>query len=283
MAQVLKSVKIKSYSKINLSLRILDKLKSGMHNIETNSTLINIYDELTIKINKKDETVFKGRFKEKVNSKKNSILLSLKLLRKMKLIKDNYKVIIKKNIPVFSGLGGGTSNAYSILKYFLKNKVNQRLIGEFEKKIGSDFRLFQYKHSVQQKLKKVSKSDNRLNLNLIIVYPHINCKTASIYKMVNKFSKASINRYLKKMNSNKFIEMLIKDKNDLQELVEKKYPSVLKLINTIHSQNGCIISRMTGSGSACFGVFKSKKTAKQASNKLKKIYPKYWCVTTKTI
>ena len=111
MAQVLKSVKIKSYSKINLSLRILNKLKSGMHNIETNSTLINIYDELTIKINKKDETVFKGRFKEKVNSKKNSILLSLKLLRKMKLIKDNYKVIIKKNIPVFSGLGGGTSNA----------------------------------------------------------------------------------------------------------------------------------------------------------------------------
>ena len=74
------------------------------------------------------------------------------------------------------------------------------------------------------------------------------------------------------MNSNKFIEMLIKDKNDLQELVEKKiYPSVLKLINTIHSQNGCIISRMTGSGSACFGVFKSKKTAKQASNKLKNI------------
>ena len=169
MAQVLKSVKIKSYSKINLSLRILNKLKSGMHNIETNSTLINIYDELTIKINKKDETVFKGRFKEKVNSKKNSILLSLKLLRKMKLIKDNYKVIIKKNIPVFSGLGGGTSNAYSILKYFLKNKVNQRLIGEFEKKIGSDFRLFQYKHSIQKKLKKVSKSDNRLNLNLIIV------------------------------------------------------------------------------------------------------------------
>ena len=87
--------------------------------------------------------------------------------------------------------------------------------------------------------------------------------------MVNKFSKASINRYLKKMNSNKFIEMLIKDKH-LQELVEKKYPSVLKLINTIHSQNGCIISRMTGSDQLVLGL-KSKKTAKQASNKLKDI------------
>ena len=98
--------------------------------------------------------------------------------------------------------------------------------------------------------------------------------------MVNKFSKASINRYLKKMNSNKFIEMLIKDKNDLQKLVEKN-TQCPKLINTIHS-NGCIISRMTGLDQLVLSL-KSKKTAKQASNKLKKIYPKYWCVTTKTI
>ena len=41
----------------------------------------------------------------------------------MKLIKDNYKVIIKKNIPVFSGLGGGTSNAYSILNILKKKKI----------------------------------------------------------------------------------------------------------------------------------------------------------------
>ena len=77
--------------------------------------------------------------------------------------------------------------------------------------------------------------------------------------------------------------MIKKDHNDLQKLVEKKYPKISQLILSIYRQEGCIFSRMTGSGSACFGVFKSKKTAKLAINNLKRKYPKYWCVITKTI
>ena len=41
-------MKIKSFSKINLTLRVLKKLKNGMHNIETNSTLVNLFDEINI-------------------------------------------------------------------------------------------------------------------------------------------------------------------------------------------------------------------------------------------
>ena len=40
---------------------------------------------------------------------------------------------------------------------------------------------------------------------------------------------------------------------------------------------------MTGSGSVCFGVFRTKKSAKLATNMAKKRFPKYWCVTTKSI
>ena len=54
---------IKSYSKINLTLKVLNKFKSGMHNIETNSVLINLFDEINIQKNKKDIIVFKGKFK----------------------------------------------------------------------------------------------------------------------------------------------------------------------------------------------------------------------------
>ena len=42
-------MRLKSYSKINLTLRVLKKLKSGLHDIETNSTLIDLYDEIDIK------------------------------------------------------------------------------------------------------------------------------------------------------------------------------------------------------------------------------------------
>ena len=63
-------MKLKSYSKINLSLRVLNKLKNGMHNIETNSTLVKLSDEIDIKKDKKDKIFFTGKFKDQINLKK---------------------------------------------------------------------------------------------------------------------------------------------------------------------------------------------------------------------
>ena len=69
----------------------------------------------------------------------------MKFLRKKKLISNYYSIKISKNIPVFGGLGGGTSNATSLLKYFLKKNINKKLLIELESLIGSDLKLFFYK------------------------------------------------------------------------------------------------------------------------------------------
>ena len=276
-------MKLKSYSKINLSLRVLNKLKNGMHNIETNSTLVELSDEIDIKKDKKDKIFFTGKFKDQINLKKNTVKDTLLLLKKNKVINGFYKITVKKNIPVHAGLGGGTSNSYSIAKYFLNNRLNEKMIRIFEEKIGSDFRLFLNKNSYQKKLKKVFKTKNSINSYVLIIFPYVKCETKKIYKMVNNFSLSSGNFYSKKINRDKFIKMIKKDHNDLQELVEKKYPKISQIILSIFDQVGCIFSRMTGSGSACYGVFKSKKTAQFAITKLKRKYPKYWCVVTKTI
>ena len=101
--------------------------------------------------------------------------------------------------------------------------------------------------------------------------------------MVENFRAPSRSNYLKKVNEIKFIANVKRDQNDLQTIVEKKYPKVSRLIKLLNKQKGCAFSRMTGSGSACYGVFKSKKTAKLAFINLKRKYPNYWCVITKTI
>ncbi len=276
-------MRIKSFSKLNLTLRVLNKLKNGMHNIETYSTLVNIFDEINIKKNIKDKIIFTGKFRSKINEKKNTIKDTLKILRKNKAINSFYRVSIKKNIPVFAGLGGGTSNAVSIAKYLLKNKINKRLIKELEKKIGSDFKLFLHNNSFQKNLNTVLKVKNKLQLPIIILFPYIDCKTKDIYKKVNSFSLSSGNPFVNKVNQDKFIKNIQTDRNDLQKIVEKKYFKISSLIKSIDKQKGCVFSRMTGSGSSCYGVFKSKKTAKIAMNSLKRKYPNYWCVITKTI
>ena len=274
---------IKSFSKINLTLRVLKKQKNRMHNIETNSVLINLFDEINIKKNKRDIIIFKGRFKDKVNFKKNSVSQTLQLLKKLRIIKNHYKIVVTKNIPVYAGLGGGTSNSVSIARYILKNNLNEKLIVNFEKKIGSDFRLFLNNSSFQKNLRKVLETKNNIYSFITLIFPNINCKTKDVYAEVKNFSSPSKGYSLKKIKKKAFIDIIKKDRNDLQKIVEKRYPKVSLLLKSIKKQEGCIFSRMTGSGSACYGVFKTKKTAELAMIKLKRKYPKYWCVVTKTI
>ena len=84
-------------------------------------------------------------------------------------------------------------------------------------------------------------------------------------------------------SKSRFIEFLINQNNDLQLVVEKKYPAIKTLNEEIGKKEGCYFSRMTGSGSACYGVFESEKVAKAALNGIKLKYPKYWSSVAKTI
>ncbi|MDC0450101.1 4-(cytidine 5'-diphospho)-2-C-methyl-D-erythritol kinase [Pelagibacteraceae bacterium] len=278
---------IKSYSKINLFLRVLKKNSGGLHDLQSSVILIDLYDEINIKriISKKDEIKFIGQFRKKINIKNNSITCSLFLLRKYGLVnkEDRYKITINKKIPVFAGLGGGTSNAIYLIKYFLKNNINKKLIKIFEKEIGSDFRLFLYKQSFQKSLKKVLKLKKRYNLNFILVYPSINCSTKQIYSKVKKFNLPLKNDLSKNRSKNKYLQFLQHETNDLQSIVEKQYPRIKKILNLIKLQKNCLFSRMTGSGSVCFGVFRDRKSANLSLRVIQKKLPNYSCIIAKSI
>ena len=81
----------------------------------------------------------------------------------------------------------------------------------------------------------------------------------------------------------KFINYISNDKNELQSIVEKKYPIIKKLLTDIGIEKGCYFSRMTGSGSVCYGLFNSESNAKKALNKVKTKHPKFWFSIAKTV
>tara|TARA_B100002051_G_scaffold275655_1_gene320434 strand:+ start:207 stop:1046 length:840 start_codon:yes stop_codon:yes gene_type:complete len=278
---------IKSYCKINLSLRVLNKLSNGFHNIQSNTFLLKLHDTISIKkINrKKDNIIFKGKFKKSVNKSKNSVLDALFLLRQNKVIpsQNNYKVIINKKVPVYSGLGGGTSNAAFLIKYFTKKDLSNFVLNNFEKKIGSDLRLFSNKQNFQESLKKVKKFKKKFNFYFILVYPYLKCSTKEIYSRVKNFSSPKIKDPTSIKSKNEFINFIKKEQNDLERISYSKFNVLRKIINCISIQKGCLFSRMTGSGSVCFGMFKNQKLAISGLRIIKKRFPRYWCVITKTI
>tara|TARA_A100001011_G_C14092553_1_gene749258 strand:- start:81 stop:920 length:840 start_codon:yes stop_codon:yes gene_type:complete len=278
---------IRSYAKLNLFLRVVKKLKNGFHNIQTNSVLIDLHDEINIKsiFGPKDIINFNGKFKKNIKKNKNTVIQILLLLRQNGLIKKDkkFKITIKKKIPVFSGLGGGTSNAIYILKYFIKKKLNDKLLKKIEKKIGTDSRLFIFKNSIQEDLFKVRENKQNLKMYFILFHPKFKCSTKEIYKKNRQFRKKINLSSLTFKSARYYVNFLKKEANDLQQVVIKKNKKIKNVLNLISKQQNCQFSRITGSGSICYGMFSNRKSAILGMKIIKKKFPSNWCVITKTI
>jgi 4-diphosphocytidyl-2-C-methyl-D-erythritol kinase len=286
-----KNFEIKSYCKINLSLKIIKKLKNGYHNISSLITFCDLYDVISIsKINTpKDRISFSGKFYKGIDEKVNTVTKVLELLREKNLIKNqSFKINIKKNIPHGSGLGGGSSNASNLLNYFnnkMRLKLKKNTMINLAKKIGSDVPISLEKKNtfLTGKTDRILRINKKFNLNLLIVYPNIICSTKKIYKNCRINSPGKYQSHFNKKNSRKLIGYLKNEKNDLEKIAVKIYPKIGKIINFIKFQKGCLFSRITGTGSACIGIFSNRSNTISAQKLIKLKYPKYWCVVSKTI
>ena len=287
----MKNSKIKSYCKINLSLRVLKKLNNGYHNIMSLITFCDLHDIISIsKIeNLKDKISFSGKFKKGINKKKNTITKVLALLRRNQLIENQaFKINVQKNIPHGSGLGGGSSNAAYLLNYFnskMKLKLNKKKIKKLASQIGFDvpINLERQNTFLTGKRGEILRLKQKFRLNLLIVYPNLICSTKKIYKRNKKISLSKLLSLSYIKDNKKLINLLKNENNDLEKAVVKIYPKVKKIIDYIKSQKGCYFSRITGSGSACIGIFSNMKNAIRVQKLIKLKYPKYWCAVSKTI
>ena len=287
----MKNFKIKSYCKINLSLRVIKKLNNNYHNIISLITFCNLHDIISIyKIkSSKDKISFSGRFKKGINKQSNTVTKILNLLRRSKFLENqNFKINIKKNIPHGSGLGGGSSNAADLLNYFnlkMKLKLSKKKLRQLASQIGFDvpINLERQNTLLTGKKDQILRLNKKFKLNLLIVYPNLICSTKEIYKKNKKISLSTPQFFFRVKSNKKLINFLKNENNDLEEAVIKIYPKVKKIIEYIKSIKGCYFSRITGSGSACIGIFSNMKNAIYAQKLIKLKYPNYWCVVSKTM
>lgn len=278
--------KINSYAKINLSLGVLGKLKNKLHRIESLVSFIDLHDEISIQqINKKKHKVFfYGRFSKNIPNK-NTISKLLELLDRQNFLKNKkYLIKIKKNIPLKSGMGGGSMNASSVLRYFVnKNKLllNTSQISQIANKIGSDVMLgIEKKNSILQGNRKLFRSNKKIGLYTIIIKPNFGYSTEKIYKNIKSFSKPALNKNKNKLFS---VSNIISLKNDLEKVAFKKYPFLANIKQNMLNLPKVKFVRMTGSGSSLLAYFNSKKASLNAAKLLKKKYKNYWCILSKTI
>ena len=126
-------------------------------------------------------------------------------MRKNKIIHKYYSVKVNKKIPVFAGLGGGTSNAATLLKYLTKKNLNQKTLSKITKEVGSDLRLFFHNQGYQKNLNSVIKLNKKLKFHFLLIFPKIKSSTKDVYSKVKNYSnlkKLSIGAVSRKISLN---------------------------------------------------------------------------------
>ncbi len=271
---------IKAPCKINLSLDITSKRDDGYHLIESLFHTINLYDIINIERSNEYNITTSGQFALEDETEENIVTKIFNHFKNNMGLNNNYSIHIEKNIPTGAGLGGGSSDAASIIKFFLSElniEINNSLIESFSK-FGADIPFFirggcAWVSGIGEKIKNY---DFTLPYNIILLYPNIHVSTKLAYSKFNKddFNKSDVFA-IKNMLDNKdynFEDIVSKTYN----IFEKNVFNIEKKIEEIKIEMENIINRkvsMSGSGSSLFALYKDNdEKIADDFNKLKSIF-----------
>ena len=264
---------IKSYAKINIGLKILDLLPDGYHSLCTIMQEIDFYDLITIKpINTLEiKMTCNGPIKVPQDDS-NLCFQAAELIFKNYTCNHGIHIILDKNIPVGSGLGGGSSNAARILcalNLLFNLKINQLDLHKLAFKLGCDVPFF-INGGIQLsegKGEKLSLAPINLSKHyVLLILPKFSISTKWAYSFFK-------NDLCKRFDSNKFrsfqqsVDWALFE-NDFEKVINLTYPEVGQIRETLESKDALFVS-LSGSGSAMFGIFDNFLNADLAHQALK--------------
>ena len=107
---------LKAFANANLILKVIGE-ENKYHLLQMLNVRINVFDEIAINVNKKKTDVLKYENTNLDPNKDDLIIRALNLFRKSFDIDEYYDIVVKKEIPIGAGLGGGSCDVGTILRY----------------------------------------------------------------------------------------------------------------------------------------------------------------------
>ncbi len=284
-------LKLKSPAKLNVYLKVLFKRPDGFHELETLFERICLFDEIEL-LPRPSGICIEGDVKKIPLGSDNLAYKAAALLKEECAVSNGVLIRIQKNIPVAAGLGGGSSNAATVLlglNRLWKLKLSRRRLLTLGAKLGSDVPFFLMEtpwalgRGRGEILKEISWP--KFKLWHCVVKPPFGISTKEAYQHVKplgltapeanaKMPLQSIRKGLLKRNSNLLI-------NSLETALNKRLIEINKIKFSLTGQ-GALGALMSGSGSSVFGIFSSKAKALKATGFLRKKNPRWKVFTAST-
>lgn len=262
-------VSLKAYAKINIGLRILGRRPSdGYHVLETIFQELNFADEIYVQVNHSGRFILESNRKDIPLDESNLILKAVNILKPW-LPKDlGADIFVDKQIPPGAGLGGGSSNAAVILKFFRTLCHHEPPLESLAFSLGADVPFFltggtAYATGIGDELKPISIP---LDWIAVLVMPPFSISTKQAYQdlrisLTDTVKKTNIPSYLSQGFAWRFFE------NDFERVIIPAYPQI-GAIKSALLEAGATFSALSGSGSTVYGIFCSDDKARSCITRL---------------
>ena len=276
------SVKLQALSrvKVNLYLHIIGKRADGYHNLDSLVAFPEIGDEILVSPSNSINLKITGKSKKELNEKENLILKAIKLLKNRKMGADIHLI---KDTPISAGLGGGSSNAAVTLKLLSKlwnvplPPINELVLLGADIPVCMDWRL-QRMQGIGEKNSFVVSPDS---LWIVLLNNGDRVPTSTVFQSLAQNEFSGLVNVPRLNEKNILIKFLKSTGNDLEKAAIKNFPVINDLINSLNLTSGCLVARMSGSGSTCFGLYEKKDEAEKAKKHLLNKFPNAWIKVAK--
>lgn len=274
-------------AKVNLCLHITGKRDDGFHLLESLTVFTDFGDRLDLREAKQIQLEITGPYAQflKHDPVDNLVVRAAKLLREELGIEQGAHITLDKQIPIGAGLGGGSADAAATLRALpdlWKQKVSQDTLLKIAQRLGSDVPACLISQPVWMRgagelLEYVSLP---IKGALLLVNPNIALSTVDVYKAYRPPFSPSASSLRNPKDINALTNWLSTHHNALAQPAQQLAPDIGKVLALIRAQEGCLLSRMSGSGATCFGIFSSNKQADAAAAAIQSQQPDWWLRAT---
>ncbi len=274
-----------SFAKINLGLEIVSKRPDGFHNLNSLFIPIKLFDIISIEPSENfDIAISPNKIKIPINE--NLIYKTIKLFEKeYKINTSLIKISLDKRIPIGAGLGGGSSNAATMIiaiNEMFELNLSKEEMYRLACQIGADVPFFlQCKPAlVGGKGDVIKYFDIVLPFNIFLVFPNISISTKEAYSMVkikaNRQATDLLNSLKLCLIDTKLFQVYFK--NDFEEVLFEKYPVLTEVKEKLLSL-GAFYASLSGSGSVIYGFFDKS----QDLNPIREKFDGFWTYATEQV
>ena len=262
-------------AKINLALHVLGRRTDGYHEIDSVVAFADVGDRLMIEPATRNTLSVNGPFAADVPQGDDNIMWSAWTHLNGILPLPFVSAQLEKNLPVASGIGGGSADAAAMLRALLRlvgSSLNDDQIAGLAA-IGADVPVcFVGKPAHTTGIgEKISVLTEQLPPALVLVNPLVPCSTAEVFKAMG-LQPGPMRSAPDKATW----------RNDMTVAAIQVQPIISHVLSALHKTNLFPVL-MSGSGATCFGMAKSFADAKVEAAMLTSTHPNWWVKAARII